>query len=154
MFNKHSIALLTVLALSACGVPIKQALFASSRSTPDVLNTAARVLATEGQSVANRDDTSGVLDTTWVETGLMWGSNSQGQTRMLVRRYKLVVSPAASGSTVVLRLDVKGCPAGGYTVGGSEVRGICDQITQVPETLQQDADAMAARIDMALQKSQ
>lgn len=153
MKNSVSWFAVGLLALVACGAPVRPVVFVTSHKTSEVLDSATRVLAIEGQQVVRRDDAAGVMDTDWSNTGFKWGQ-VQNQSAVIVRRYKVVATPGEAGITVSVRIDAKQCPEGGFAIEHGQVLGACNELVDIPDTMQQDINAMAARIQMALDKNQ
>jgi hypothetical protein len=60
------------------------------------------------------------------------------------------VAPSTNGNAVSLRADLKKCPQGGFTIGDTEVRGLCEAIDGVPESFQQDVDALGLKLQQSL----
>jgi hypothetical protein len=135
--------------LSACATTQKPFVFTTPAQSESSIDTVARVLAAEGQSPANVDRQLFLVQTEWKDTGFLYGQ-VQGVNATVVRRYTVTISPAASGSSVAVRIDAKRCPQGGFTVGGTEIRGTCEEAPLIPESMQKDLDALGAKISRAL----
>lgn len=53
---------------------------------------------------------------------------------------------------VVVRLDGKKCPVGGYTIDGTVIRGICEQMDGIVPAHQDDLDKLGARLRAELDR--
>jgi hypothetical protein len=135
--------------ISACGAPQKPVTFVTSAKAETAVDTVSRTLAAEGQTPANVDRQLGIVQTEWKDTGFLYGQ-VQGVNATIVRRYTVTLAPSAAGANVTLRVDAKRCPQGGYTVGGTEIRGTCEDAPAIPESMQTDLDALGAKIRSAL----
>lgn len=136
-------------ALGACAQAQRPVTFKSHQPAEQALDTLVRTLAEEGQSVERVDHKAGVVETQWQDTGFLYGQ-VQNQTASLVRRYVAVVAPSGS---VTLRVDVKRCAQGGFTIGSTDVRGACEAFDGVVTKQQEELDALGARLQGALDRS-
>lgn len=106
----------------------------------------ARALTLAGHPPLEVNVSMGLVSTDWRDTGYRYGA-VDGQYATLVRRYLAVVSPSG---VLTLRADLKQCPVGGFTIGGVTVRGTCQAVDGVPESMQGELDALAAEVGQAL----
>jgi hypothetical protein len=51
---------------------------------------------------------------------------------------------------VTLRAELKQCPLGGFSIGDVVVRGTCQAVDGVPETIQSELDALGREIAAAM----
>jgi hypothetical protein len=135
--------------VAACGAPQKPFVFTTPSQGDTSIDAVARALAAEGQSPANVDRQLLLVQTEWKDTGFLYGQ-VQGVNATIVRRYTVTISPAAAGSSVAVRIDAKRCPQGGFTIGGTEIRGTCEEAPMIPESMQKDLDSLGAKISRAL----
>lgn len=136
-------------ALSACGSPQRPVAFAASAKPDEAVDAVSRALAAAGYAPASADRRAGIVQTEWKDSGFLYGQLA-GTSATIVRRFTVTLSPTATGSDVVVRIDAKRCPQGGYTVGGAEVRGSCEEVTAIPGKFQEELDAVGADVRRAL----
>ena len=139
------------VSLFACGEPQRPATFVTSGTPEASIDTVARTLAAEGHTAPAVDRRAGIVNTEWKDTGFMYGQVN-GVTANIVRRFTVVLAPAAQGSNVTVRIDAKRC-AQGFTIENNDVKGSCEEITALPGSFQGDIDSLGAKIRAALSKS-
>ena len=135
-----------VLALGACGEPQKPVQIAG----PPPADAKARVsaaLASEGHVPDPAASTDALVVTEWRDTGFGYGFVDQ-QKATIVRRFLVVIG--MDGTTV--RIDAKRCAVGGFTIDGVDVRGRCENLTEIPGPIQTELDGVAAKVKSALGK--
>jgi hypothetical protein len=135
-------------AIVGCGAPQRPVAFATSATTAAELDAVVRTFAAEGFSTQAVDYKAGVAHSEWKDTGLLFGQ-VQGASATIVRRFTVVVSPAGSGSSVIVRTDAKRCAQGGFSFVAQEVRGPCEELNVIPERMQHDLDALGAKLRTA-----
>jgi len=113
------------------------------------LDTVSRTLAAEGQTPAATDRAANIVTTEWKDTGFRYGM-IQGVSATILRRYTVTLAPAGEGSNVTVRIDAKRCQQGGFTIGGTDVRGLCEEQTDLPGSMQKELDALGAKMRTAL----
>jgi len=74
----------------------------------------------------------------------------QGTSASIVRRFTVVLSPAAQGSNVIVRIDAKRYARGGFSIDGADVRGPCEEMSDIPGQFQEEVDALGSKIQSAL----
>jgi hypothetical protein len=117
---------------------------------PDAgLDTVSRTLAAEGHGQGTVDRQAGIAYSQWKDTGFLFGQ-VQGVSASIVRRFTVILAPSGDGSSVVVRMDAKRCAQGGYSIEGSEVRGPCEEMTDIPGSFQEEVDALGGKIKQAL----
>ncbi|MDB4940972.1 MAG: hypothetical protein JWP97_506 [Labilithrix sp.] len=145
----RSLAGLSLLLVAACGAPQKPATFVTSGSPESGLDTVARTLAADGHPSPTIDRQTGIVSSTWQDTGFMFGQVGNVPAT-IVRRFTVVVGPAAQGSSVTVRMDVKRCAQGAYVIQNTVLQGSCEEINVIPEKFQGDIDALAAKVQQAM----
>ncbi|AKV04205.1 hypothetical protein AKJ09_10868 [Labilithrix luteola] len=138
-----------VATLVGCGSPQKPAVFATSAKIDTGVDTVARTLASEGYSTAHVDRQAGIVHTEWKDTGFLYGQVQQ-RNATLVRRFTVVLAPQGEGSQVTVRMDLKRCAQGGFSIDGAEVRGPCEEAELVPEKMQEELDLLGGKVRTAL----
>jgi hypothetical protein len=133
----------------ACGSPQRPVAFATSVTPDAALDTVSRTLAQEGHPPATVDRQSNIVQSEWKDTGFLYGQIANTPAT-IVRRYTVTLAPAANGAQVAVRIDAKRCPQGGYTIGGTEVRGSCEELDAIPGKYQEELDALGATLRRAL----
>jgi hypothetical protein len=142
---KSLIPVVTLVTLAGClHVQRPATLALGSGASTDAV---ARALALAGHPPSDVSHATGVLTTEWRDTGFRYGA-VDGQYATLVRRYLAVVSPAG---ILTLRAELKQCPTGGFTIGGVTIRGTCQAVDGVPESMQAELDALAGAVSQALE---
>jgi hypothetical protein len=117
--------------------------FVSAAAADTGVDTVARTLAAEGQPPAQVDRQLHIVQTEWRDTGV-------GNDETIVRRYMVTLDPGPAGTNVTVRIDAKICPKGGYTIGGTEIRGTCREANFITPGMQTDVDTLGAKIRQAL----
>lgn len=143
---------LAMASLAGCGSPQKPAVFATSAKIDTGVDTVARTLATEGFSTSHVDRQAGIVHTEWKDTGFLYGQVQQ-RNATIVRRFTVVLAPQGEGSQVTVRMDVKRCAQGGFSIDGAEVRGPCEETDVVPEKMQEELDMLGGKVRSALSTS-
>jgi hypothetical protein len=128
-----------------CSSPQTPYSFAAKADSASAVDAAARTVAEEGWDIGKVDRQSGIVTTKWAA----YPSASQSTT-VLVHRITVTLAPGAQGSNVVVRMDVKNCPPGGYTVGDVEVQGTCQPVEGVFAGDQTTIDSIGAKLKAAL----
>lgn len=141
-------AALGTLAM-ACGAPQKPVTFVSSATIESGVDVVSRTLATNGFSSPQVDRQAGIVSTEWKNTGFGYGQ-IQGAPATIVRRFIVVIAPAAQGSNVTVRIDAKRCTQLGFAIEGAEVRGQCEEVPMIPEQMQNEVDALGSKVQQAL----
>jgi hypothetical protein len=131
--------------LAGCPSPQTPYSFAATTDSGSAVDAAARTVAGEGWDIGKVDRQSGIVTTKWVAY-----PSAAETTTVLVHRITVTLAPAAQGSNVVVRMDVKNCPPGGYTVGDVEVQGTCQPVDGVFAGDQKTIDTIGARLKAAL----
>jgi hypothetical protein len=147
--NSARVALTFAVVVSACGAPQTPVTFVTSAKGDTALDTVSRTLAAEGQTPVNVDRELGIVQTEWKDTGFLYGQ-VQGVNATIVRRYTVTLTPAPAGANITVRVDAKRCPQGGYTIGGTEIRGTCEEAGAIPGKMQTELDTLATKIRGAL----
>ena len=147
-FAAVSLSLVALVALVACGVEQKPATFVTSGTPEASIDTVARTLAANGHTAPGVDRRTGIVNTEWKDTGFGYGQVN-GANATIVRRFTVVLSPAAQGSSVTVRIDAKRCGAG-FTIENNDVKGSCEEISALPGSFQADIDSLSAKIQAAL----
>jgi hypothetical protein len=141
-------ALLCVFMIAACSAPQRPVQFVAPPA-PDALGAASRSLAAHGQEVVARDDRAGIIYTSWQDTGFNFGQ-IDGETATILRRYIITIAQTGGGSQVTLRADTKRCRVGGWTIDNVEVRGRCEQLSELVPQHQQELDTLGNDLRMDL----
>jgi hypothetical protein len=104
------VTMLTLLGIAVgCAQPQRLVRFhASSAAGEDAIDRVVKTLVENGQQPSEVDPKTGIIHTEWQDTGFMYG-NVQNETATIHRRYTAIVTPAAGGADVVLRMDAKRC---------------------------------------------
>ena len=63
---------------------------------------------------------------------------------------RVVLSPAAQGSNVIVRIDATRCARVGFSSDGADVRGPCEEMSDIPGRFQEEVDALGSKIQSAL----
>ena len=132
------------LALAACGAPQKPAEIAG----PPPADAKARVssaLAAEGHVPDATSSTDALVVTEWRDTGFGYGFVDQ-QKATIVRRFLVAIGPTST----TVRVDAKRCAVGGFTIDGVDVRGRCENISEIPGPIQEELDGVAAKVKASL----
>lgn len=145
------VALLSSIAflVSACGAPQRPVVFTTSAKVETGVDSVSRALAAAGQTPTHVDRTANIVQTEWKDTGFLYGQ-IQGVTASVVRRYTVTLAPTTDGSDVTVRVDLKRCQQGGYSVGLTEIRGACEEMSLVPPNMQDDLNAVGEKVRGAL----
>jgi hypothetical protein len=146
------IGLLTLVSLTTatgCMEAQRPYQFSVGSTAESPTSAVARTLAANGQEPVNVDEKLGLVQTRWQDTAFFYGSVGNVQAT-IVRRYTVTVAPGPTGNAVSLRADLKKCPQGGFTIGDTEVRGLCETIDGVPGSFQQDVDALGSKLQQSL----
>jgi hypothetical protein len=143
------LALALGLLAGGCGSAQRPVSFVTSAKSDGALDTVSRTLAAEGHTPANVDRQANIVQTEWKDTGYLYGQ-VQNTTATIVRRFTVTIAPANEGANVTVRIDGKRCPQGGYTVGSTEVRGTCEELTMIPGKFQEELDALGRKLQQAL----
>jgi hypothetical protein len=139
-------AALLVPLLAGCPSPQTPYSFAATADSGSAVDAAARTVASEGWDVGKVDRQSGIVTSKWVA----YASASTTTDTIFVHRITVTLAPAKEGSSVVVRMDVKNCPPGGYTVGDVEVQGTCQPVDGVFPGDQKTIDSIGAKLQAAL----
>ena len=134
--------------LAGCPSPQTPYSFAATTDSGPAVDAAARTVAGEGWDIGKVDRQSGIVTTKWVAY-----PSAAESTTILVHRITVTLAPAGQGSNVVVRMDVKNCPPGGYTVGDVEVQGTCQPVDGVFAGDQKTIDSIGAKLQAALAKT-
>lgn len=145
-------AVLALASLVGCGSPQKPAVFATSAKIDTGVDAVARALATEGYAASHIDRQAGIVHTEWKDTGFLYGQVQQ-RNATIVRRFTVVLAPQGEGSQVTVRMDVKRCAQGGFSIDGADVRGPCEETEIVPEKMQEELDILGGKVRTALSAS-
>lgn len=137
------------LLASACVAQQRPVVFTTSAKVDTGVDSVSRALAADGQAPALVDRNANIVQTEWKDTGFLYGQ-VQGVNASIIRRYTVTLAPAADGASVTVRMDLKRCQQGGYSVGATDIRGACEEITLVPESMQKDLDALGDKVRSAL----
>jgi hypothetical protein len=137
---------LLVPLLAGCPSPQTPYSFAATTDSGSAVDAAARTVAAEGWDVGKVDRQSGIVTSKWVA----YTSASTTTDTIFVHRITVTLAPAKEGSNVVVRMDVKNCPPGGYTVGDVEVQGTCQPVDGVFPGDQKTIDSIGAKLQSAL----
>lgn len=140
-----SFAVVSVVALSGC-LQTQRAHTFHFATTEVPVEQVSRALATMGHPPADTNQSSGIVTTQWVDTGFLYGQ-VQGQSATLVRRYLVVVTPQGEVTT---RAELQQCPRGGFTIGGVAIRGTCQGVDGIPESMQRELDQIAEDLRRAV----
>jgi hypothetical protein len=140
-----AVPLLLAPLLAGCASPQTPYSFAAQAESGPAVDTAARTVAGEGWDIGKVDRQSGIVTTKWVAY-----PSASSTTTILVHRITVTLAPAGQGSSVVVRMDVKNCPPGGYTVGDVEVQGTCQPVDGVFAGDQKTIDSIGAKLQAAL----
>jgi hypothetical protein len=147
MLSKTTILLpltLTFASAIGCAQPQTPYSFAAKSDSRSAADAAARTLAAEGWDVGKVDRESGIVTSKWIAYPQAMNDG------VLVHRLTVTLSPSGAGSSVLLRMDVKKCPPGGYTVGDVEVQGTCQPIDGIFPNDQSAIDSVGAKLQAAL----
>src|SRR5262245_16528531 len=87
-----------------------------------VIDRVVRALAVQGVSAALIDPQAGIIHGPWQDTGFLYGS-IDGVAASIVRRYIVILQPAAQGVEVVVRADTQRCAQGSAIIAGPAVSG-------------------------------
>jgi hypothetical protein len=148
--RKAPLFFLGLITLSfACGAPQKPATFVTSATLESGIDVVSRTLAANGFLSPAVDRQAGIVTTEWKDTGFMYGQ-VQGGTATIVRRFVVVLAPAAQGANVTVRMDAKHCTQQGFVIENAEVHGRCEEMPMIPEKFQLEVDALAAKVQQAL----
>ena len=137
-------AIALALVLAACGAPQKPAEIAG----PPPADAWARVsaaLAAEGHVPDAANSTDALVVTEWRDTGFGYGF-VDGQKATIVRRFLVAIGPTST----TVRVDAKRCAVGGFTIDGVDVRGRCENISEIPGPIQEELDGVAAKVKTSL----
>lgn len=145
----RSVTLLSLSTLLGCMQVQRPYMFSVPATADSPTGAVARTLAANGQEAENIDERIGIIQTRWQDTGFLYGSFGNTPAT-IVRRYTITLAPNATGHEVILRADLQKCPKGGFSIGGREVRGLCEVIDGVPESFQQDLDTLGTRLQQSL----
>lgn len=138
----------SVLAI-ACGAPQKPATFVTSAKLEGGLDVVSRTLASEGHGTPRIDRQAGIVHGEWKDTGFLYGQ--VGPTpASIVRRFTVILAPTANGSNVTVRIDTKRCAQGSTVIEYGEVRGLCEDLAEIPAQFQQDVDYLGSKVQAAL----
>jgi hypothetical protein len=137
--------LLLAPLLAGCPSPQTPYSFAAKADSGSAVDAAARTVAGEGWDIGKVDRQSGIVTTKWIAY-----PSAAESTTILVHRITVTLAPAGQGSNVVVRMDVKNCPPGGYTVGDVEVQGTCQPVDGVFAGDQKTIDSIGAKLQAAL----
>lgn len=133
---------------SGCAGAQKPAVFVTTASIETAEGELVRTLSSEGYPTANVDKQANVIQTEWKDLGAISGDPASNAS--FVRRYTLHLDPTSGGATVSIKMDLKRCERGAYTVDRSEVRGTCEDLASLPDKLQQEIDALGIKLQSAL----
>lgn len=143
------LALALGVSVLGCGSPQKPVMFITSANADGAIDTVSRTLAAQGHTPANVDRQSNITQTEWKDTGFLFGQ-VQNTSATVVRRYTVTVAPASEGANVKVRMDGKRSPQGGDTVGSTEVRGTCEELSLIPDRFQEQLDSLGRKLKQAL----
>lgn len=135
--------------VSACGAPQRPVVFTTSAKVETGVDSVSRALAADGQTPALVDRNANIVQTEWKDTGFLYGQ-IQGVTASVVRRYTVTLAPTPDGANVTVRVDLKRCQQGGYSVGATDVRGACEEMSLVPPSMQDDLNSVGEKVRAAL----
>lgn len=143
------VTLFTLGTTAACMQVQRPYTFSTPTPVSSPISAVARTLAANGQEPVNVDEQLGIVQTRWQDTGFLYGSFGNTPAT-IVRRYTLTVAQTANGNEVLLRADLQKCPKGGFSIGDTTVRGLCEVIEGVPESFQNDIDSLGMRLQQSL----
>jgi hypothetical protein len=149
-----SLRLCAVLALplaAGCTQPQRPYTFSAPTGADSTTDVLARALEAEGRSPTEVDPERGIIRTRWDDQG--YCQTPQQTDGHLVRRFIVVMTPAASGSSVTVRADVQCCVSAEVSVDGRDVQGPCIALPEVFEQHQREVDALGAALQQALARA-
>jgi len=125
--KKHTRGVLFLVLLHSIGCSHAQLpyQFMAPSSANAPADDVARLLAQEGRTPALIDAQAGIVQTSWENTGFMYGQ-VQGVTATIWRRYTVTLAQSPEGHRVVVRADVQRCAQGATSHDGAHVMGSCE----------------------------
>src|SRR5262249_32008552 len=130
--------------------------FTAPRGT-DIDNSFERVtraLADSGHPPITIERGSGLITTKWEDTGMSFGL-VEGKTATLVKRFHVTVQTGASGAEVTVKMELKKCAAGGYTIkDDTDLVGSCEAMGDLPDPQQREVDQLGQGLEQTLSKGQ
>jgi hypothetical protein len=144
-----------VALTAACSHPQRPYVFTGGPVAQRTTHLLVDALAAEGLRPATVDAESGLIVTTWMDTGYRFheeapfNENAIDVERTILRRYQVAVVPdGAGGTTVRLQAEARRCTPE-VTVRSQRLLGDCKEVDTFFPALQTDMDDLGQKLRQA-----
>jgi hypothetical protein len=138
-----------LVAAGGCVQPQRPYQFNTTQMARDPIDALATAFAQLGMVPAVTDPQQGLVQSRWEDTRRR-SLPLKDRDTVIVRRFSAHLEHGSFGNDITVSYEANRCVQGGLSLTETDIRGVCEPLRGVDESLQRELNALGTRLQQAM----